>query len=203
MAVRIREIVTTNDARRRVMGAGPAALALTALALTGCFKSPSAAAATGPLEATDAEQRSAVSLLWSGAAAAILKPKDPTGTFNVPVTSGAGCSASGTGSYTGTLTGSNVGGAGVVNVNLSASLTKCALLDGTSISATGVTVTGTVAIAADTRATTVIRILAPNVTINDRTCSGGIDVTVRASAPNAPATASGTTCGMVRSLALP
>jgi hypothetical protein len=173
------------------------------LVLAGCFKTPSPAASTGPLEASDAEQRTAVSLMWSGAAAAILKPKDPTGTFNVPVTSGAGCSASGTGTYTGTLAGSNVGGAGAINVNMTASFAKCTLLDGNSITATSVTVSGTVAIAADTRASTVIRIQAPAVTVNDHTCSGGIDVTVRASAPSAPATASGTACGVIRTYVLP
>ena len=171
--------------------------------LAGCFKTPTAATVTGPVEASDAEQRAAVALFWSGAAAAINKPKDQTGTFNVAVTSGGGCTASGTGSFTGTLAGSNVGGAGVMNVSLTAAFAKCTLLDGNFITASGVTVSGTVAIAADARATTVMRMLAPSVTINDHTCTGGIDVTVRAVSPSSPATGSGTACGIIHTYAFP
>jgi len=172
------------------------------LLLAGCFKNPSAATPTGPSEATDSDQRAAVALFWSGAAAAINKPKDQTGAFNVAVTSGGGCTLSGTGSYTGTLAGSNVNGAGVMNVSLTASFVKCTLLDGNVISASSVTFTGTVAIAADARSTTQVRMVAPSLTINDRTCTGGVDVTVRAATPSSPATASGTACGVIHTYTL-
>jgi hypothetical protein len=195
MTVRTRGIATTNNVGRR-------AAALAMFVLAACFKSPSAAAPTGPSEATDADQRSAVALFWTGASAAISKPKDQTGTFNLPVTSTGGCTASGTGSYTGTLAGANVNGAGVMNVTLTASFVKCALLDGTTVTAPAVTFTGTVAIAADARSATQVRMQAPAVTINDRFCTGGIDVTVQAATPTSPATASGTACGVIHTYTL-
>ena len=178
------------------------AAAVGVLALAACFKQPTAAASTGPIEATDADQRTAVALFWSGASAAILKPKDQTGTFNVPVTSGAACGVSGTGTYTGALSGANVNGTGVMNVTLTAVFNRCTLFDGNVITSPSVTFTGTVAIASDLRSTTQVRMVATSLTVNDRVCAGGIDVTVNAASPSAVATGSGVACGAIRTYSL-
>ena len=166
------------------------------------MKSTAVDAPPGPGGATDADQRAAASLFWSGATAAILKPKDQTGQFNLTVSSGGGCSVRGTGTYTGTLSGANVNGNGVMNVALTAAFNQCTLFDGNVITAPVVTFTGTVAITSDARAATQVRVVATVLTVNGRACEGGIDITVLASSPSAPATGSGTACGVIRTYTL-
>ena len=145
--------------------------------------------------------------IWAGAQAAITARLEPlTGTFTLALNYAVVCPSGGQRSYQGTLTGTNTNGTGSAALALTGSLTKCAFGDTfktTTITASGVTITGTIAITNDAYAATSVHLVATGVTVNDVVCAGGIDMTLTALAPSSQATAAGTACGRTGSVPLP
>jgi len=145
--------------------------------------------------------------IWNGARAAITSPREPrTPSFTIPVNYTRNCPAGGQSSYQGTLTGTDTAGTGSATVALTAVLTNCAFDDRTrvtTVSATGVSIAGTIAITADTYGAINLRLIATSVTVNGKECTGGINMALQGSSPLAQPTASGTVCGRSGVVPLP
>ena len=145
--------------------------------------------------------------LWAGARTAIENKREPSaGTFNLPLSYQYPCTRGGKGGYQGTLAGTKTGGAGSGTLSLTGSLTECQFDDKAAIitiSASGLTVTGTIAIANDTWGAISIRMIAPTVTVNGKTCPGGVDVMLTGTSPFTPPISTGTACGRTGAVALP
>jgi hypothetical protein len=153
------------------------------------------------------ETYAALSLIWSGTREAITSKKEPVDqTFALSLNYALVCPSSGQRAYQGTLSGTNNAGTGSATLAMTASLTNCAVDDKvkiTTVTASGVTISGTIAIANDTYAATNLRLTSANVTVNGKACPGGIDVAIVASAPAAQSTSTGTACGRTGSVPLP
>ena len=145
--------------------------------------------------------------LWGGARSAITNKREPSdGTFNLPLTYQLPCTRGGQGAYQGTLSGTKAGGAGNGTLALTGTLTECRFDDRTTIttiSASGFTVTGTIAIANDTYGAISIKMIASTVTVNGVTCPGGINVMLTGASPSAPPISTGTACGRTGAVPLP
>jgi hypothetical protein len=145
--------------------------------------------------------------IWSGARATINAKKDPlTVTFNLPLSYNVACDAGGQRSYQGTLAGTDSSGSGSATLSMTATLTNCGFdnkVKITTITATGVLVTGTITITNDAYAATNLRMKGTNVTVNGVVCTGGVDVAIVATAPSAQVTSTGTACGRAGSVPLP
>ena len=145
--------------------------------------------------------------MWAGVPAAIQSKREPsTDTFNLALTFADPCSRSGTRSYQGTLAGTKSNGSGTATLNLTASLTACEFdntVSITKVTATGITVTGTIKILNDTWDAISLTMIATSVTVNDVLCPGGVNVMLTGTAPSAQPVSTGTSCGRVGAVNLP
>ena len=145
--------------------------------------------------------------LWGVARTAITSQKEPlTSPFSLPLVFSGTCPSGGQRAYQGTLAGTDSSGTGSATLTMTATLTLCAFDDGITIrkiTATGVSVSGTIAISGDTYGATNVHLTAANVTVNGTTCTGGMEMIVVASAPLNQATATGTACGRSGAVPLP
>ena len=145
--------------------------------------------------------------LWGGARSAIESKREPaTNTFNLPLSYQLPCTRGGQGGYQGTLAGTKAGGTGSGALALTATLTECQFDDRvtiTTISASGFTVTGTIGIANDTWGAISIKMKATTVTVNGKTCPGGVDVLLTGTSLAAPPISTGTACGRTGAVPLP
>ena len=148
-----------------------------------------------------------LALLWAGARTAIESKREPSAaTFNLALSSQLPCTRGGQGAYQGTLAGTRAGGAGSATLALTGTLTACQYDDKvtiTTVSASGLTVTGTIAIANDAWGAISLRMVATNVTVNGVVCPGGVDVMLTGTTPFVPPISTGTSCGRTGSVALP
>ena len=145
--------------------------------------------------------------LWAGARTAIESKREPsTDTFSLPLSYQLPCSRGGKGGYQGTLAGTKAGGTGSAALALTGTLTECQFDDKvaiTTISASGFTVTGTIGIANDTWGAISIRMIATTVSVNGKSCPGGVDVMLTGTSPFTPPISTGTACGRTGAVALP
>lgn len=145
--------------------------------------------------------------VWNAVPTMINAKKEPfTSPFSLALADSGACADGGQQSYTGTLAGTDSSGTGSAALSVVGTLTECVADDGTTIrtfTATGITAAGTITITGDAYAATNVRLTASGVTVNGTTCTGGIDVTIVASAPSSQATASGTACGRTGVVPLP
>lgn len=146
--------------------------------------------------------------LWSGVQSSIEREREPsTDTFSLALTYQLPCTRGGSGSYHGTLAGTKANGAGTANLNVTATLIECQFDDNartiTRISASGVVVSGTVAVESDSWGAINVHMLASTVTVNGVVCPGGVDVVLTGTAPSARPVSTGTACGRTGAVALP
>ncbi len=146
--------------------------------------------------------------LWGGARTAIQREREPsTGNFNLALSYQLPCTRGGQGNYQGTLTGAkSAGGTGTGTLALTGTIVACQFDDRgviSTISASGLNVTGTIAIANDTWGAINIRMIAPTVTVNGTACPGGVDVMLTGTSPAAQPISTGTACGRTGAVALP
>lgn len=148
-----------------------------------------------------------IGYLWSGARSAILNKREPsTDSFSLPLSYQLPCTRGGSGSFQGTLSGTKTAGRGTATLALTATLSACQFDEITvvrTVSASGVTVNGTINIVNDTWAAINVRLLAPTVTINGVSCPGGIDVMITGTSPSSQPVSTGTACGRTGAVALP
>ena len=148
-----------------------------------------------------------IGYLWGGARSAILNKREPsTDSFNLPLSYQLPCARGGSGLFQGTLSGTKTAGRGTGTLTMTATISACQFDDITvvrTVTATGVTVNGTVGIVNDTWDAIRIRLLAPTVTINGVSCPGGIDVMITGTSPSSQPTSTGTACGRVGAVSLP
>ena len=144
--------------------------------------------------------------MWSGVPAAVQAKREPsTATFNLALSYQDPCSPTGQRAYQGTIAGTKSGGAGTATLTMTATLTACEFDNSgtiTKITATGVTVTGTVGITNDTWSDINLRMVATNVTVNGTLCPGGVDVMLTGTSPT-QAISTGTVCGRTGAVPLP
>ncbi len=161
------------------------------------------AAATAGVSNADAV--ATLSYIWSGARDAINGAKEsPKASFNIPVSLSGECPGGGSRNYSGTISGTNVGGSGTATVHITAALNKCGYDQTTTITtidAPAVTVTGTIAIVSDAYGASTLTLTVPALTVNSVSCTGGIAMSLVATSPSSQPTATGTICG--RSGAIP
>ena len=175
-----------------------------ALILSACV---GGADTTGVSPITSDDAVATLGYLWSGAQAAIVNKKEPaTDTFNLALSYKLACPRSGQRSYQGTLIGTKTGGTGTATLNMTATLTGCQFNGNntvTDITASGVTLTGTIGIANDAFSTTNLQMLATSLTVNGTTCPGGVNVQLTGASPSAQITSTGTACARNGSVPLP
>ena len=145
--------------------------------------------------------------LWGGARTAIGSKREPSASpFNLALSYQLPCTRGGQGGYQGTLAGTKSGGTGRATLSLTATLTACQFDDNvtiTTITASGVTITGTIDIANDTWDAINLRMIATTVTVNGKACPGGVDVRLTGTSPSAQPISTGTACGRTGAVALP
>ncbi len=145
--------------------------------------------------------------IWAGVPAAIGSKREPsTDTFNLALSFTNPCSPSGTRSYQGTLAGTKSNGTGSATLNLTATLSACQFDNTTSVTtvtASGMTVTGTINIVNDAWSAINLRMIATSVTVNNVFCPGGVNVMLTGPAPSAQPVSTGTSCGRVGAVNLP
>lgn len=148
-----------------------------------------------------------IGYLWGGVRSAISSKREPdVGPFSLALSFKLPCTRGGQGSYQGTLTGTKTATGGSGTLSITASLAACQFDDRsviTTISASGVTAIGTIAIVNDTWGDINIHMVAPSVTVNGVACPGGVDVQLTGTTPSAPPTSTGTSCGRTGAVALP
>lgn len=148
-----------------------------------------------------------IGYLWGGVRSAIGSKREPdVGPFNLALSAQLPCTRGGQGSYQGTLTGTKTGTGGGGTLSMTGSLAACqfdATVVITTISASGVTAIGTIAIVNDTWGDINIHIVAPSVTVNGVACPGGVDVQITGTTPSGPATSTGAACGRTGAVLLP
>lgn len=145
--------------------------------------------------------------LWGGAQGAIQREREPSASpFSLPLSYQLPCTRGGSGSYQGTLAGTKSAGTGSASLAVTGTLAACQFdntVRVTMISSSGVSVTGTIAITADTWGAVNLHMVAPSVTVNGVACPGGVDVTLTGPSPSAQLTSSGTACGRSGDVLLP
>lgn len=148
-----------------------------------------------------------IGYLWSGARSAILREREPaTSPFSLALSFSVPCTRGGTGSYQGTLAGTKTSGVGSAQLAVTGKLSNCQFDDITTVrivAAPTITVSGSVAVAADTWSSINIHLVASTVTINGVSCPGGIDVIIAGASPSSQATSTGTACGRTGAVPLP
>jgi hypothetical protein len=148
-----------------------------------------------------------IGYLWAGARSAILNKREPsTDSFNLPLSYQLPCTRGGSGSFQGTLSGTKTAGRGTATLAMTATLSACQFDDITvvrTVSASGVTVNGTINIMNDVWDAISIRLIAPTVTINGVSCPGGIDVMITGTSPSSQPVSTGTACGRTGAVPLP
>ncbi len=156
---------------------------------------------------SNADTYATIGYLWGGARSAILNKREPsTDTFSLPLSYQLPCTPGGSGSYQGTLAGTKSAGRGSSTLSVTATLASCQFDDITTIrtvSASGVSVTGTIGIVNDTWDAINIHLVATTVTVNGISCPGGVDVMITGPAPSAQPVSTGTACGRTGAVALP
>jgi uncharacterized protein YceK len=181
------------------------ALALV-IALGGCSSVPTIDTSSASPISND-DTYATLSYLWVGVRTAIEARREPsTDTFNLPLSYQFPCTRGGQGAYQGTLAGTKSGGTGNGTLSLTGTVTACALDDNvkiTTISASGLTVTGTIAITSDTWGAMSINIVAPTITVNGTNCPGGANVMLTGTTPFQQPISTGTICGRTGAVALP
>lgn len=162
---------------------------------------------TGVAPISNDDTYATLGYLWSGVRSAIERQREPsTDTFSLPLSFQVACAGGGSGSYQGTLAGTRANGAGTANLNVTATLTDCRFSDTravTTITASGVAVTGTIAIVNDAWDAINLHMIATTVTVNGVSCPGGIDVMLTGTSPSARPVSTGTACGRTGAVALP
>ena len=145
--------------------------------------------------------------LWAGARTAIESKREPsTNAFNLQLSHQLACSRGGQGAYQGTLAGNKNGGTGSAVLALTATLADCQFdnkVSVTTISATGLTVTGTIAVTNDVWGEINLRMVATTVSVNGKVCPGGVDVLITGTSPSSRPISTGTACGRTGAVALP
>lgn len=182
------------------------AVALLVLVLTGCAKVGGIdASLVSPI--TNDVAYATLGYMWSGVRGAIAAKREPSAdTFSLPLSYQLLCTRGGQGSYQGTLTGTKSGGNGTATLSLTGTLSGCQFDDKvtvTSITASGVTITGSVAIANDTWGAINIHMVATSVTVNGIACPGGVDVIITGTSPSSQPTSTGVACGRSGAVPLP
>lgn len=176
-----------------------------ALVLTGCGAGGIDTSLSSPISNNDTY--ATIGYLWSGARSAILNKREPsTDTFNLPLSFQLPCTRGGSGSFQGTISGTKTAGRGTATLAMTATLSACQFDDITvvrTVSASGVTVNGSIAIVNDTWDAINVHMNAPVVTVNGIACPGGIDVTITGTAPSAQPVSTGTACGRTGAVPLP
>ena len=144
--------------------------------------------------------------LWSGVQSSIQRQREPaTDTFSLPLSFQLPCTR-GSGAYQGTLAGTKTNGAGTATLNVTATLAECEFVDTrtvTRVSASGIVVTGTVAIVNDAWDAINLHMVAATVAVNGVACPGGVDVRLTGTSPSARPVSTGTACGRTGAVALP
>jgi len=193
---------TSGSMSSRLAGALLAAV----VGLAGCSK-VGGIDTTGISPISNDDAVATLSYVWNGARDAIAGAQEsPKSTFSIPVKLQGACSGGGTRNYNGTISGTNVNGAGTANVNITATLAKCGYDRTTTITvidAATVTFTGTIAVSSDAYAATSITLTAATVTVNGTSCPGGISMVLNAATPGASPVASGDICGRSGSIVVP
>ena len=148
-----------------------------------------------------------IGYLWAGARSSILNKREPsTDSFNLPLSYQLPCTRGGSGSYQGSVSGTKTAGRGTATLAMTATLSACQFDDITVVrvvSASGVTVNGTIGIVNDTWDAISIRLVAPIVTINGVSCPGGVDVMITGTSPSSQPVSTGTACGRTGAVPLP
>ena len=175
------------------------------MGLVGCGAAGIDTTLSSPISNNDAY--ATIGYLLSGARSAILNKREPsTDSFLLPLRFHLPCTRGGSGSFKGTISGTKTAGRGTATVAMTATLSACQFDDISvvrTVSASGVTVSGSVAILNDTWDATNIHLVAQSVTVNGITCPGGIDVTITGTAPSAQPVSTGTACGRTGAVPLP
>ena len=194
---------------RKVMGIASkgyhaARALLLAVSLSGCVGGIDA---TGVSPISNDETFATLGYMWGGVRSAIANKREPfDGMFTLPLSYQLPCTRGGQGAYQGTLAGTKTGGAGSAALAMTAALSACQFDENvkiTTLSASGFTVTGTVAIANDAWGAISIRMIATSVTVNGKVCPGGVDVMLTGTTPFVPPISTGTACGRTGAVALP
>ncbi|MEP6990109.1 MAG: hypothetical protein ABJA80_04195 [bacterium] len=156
---------------------------------------------------SNADTYATIGYLWGGARSAILNKREPsTDTFSLPLSYQLPCTPGGSGSYQGSLAGTKSAGRGSGTLSMTGTLAACQFDDVTTIrtvSASGVTVTGTIGIVNDAWDAINIHLVATTVTVNGISCPGGVDVMITGPSPSAQPVSTGTACGRTGAVALP
>ena len=173
--------------------------------LAGCGAAGIDTSLTSPISNSDAY--ATLGYLWSGARSAILNKREPsTDSFNLPLSFQLPCTRGGSGSFQGTISGTKTAGRGTATLAMTGTLSACQFDDITvvrTVSASGITVSGSVAIVNDAWDAINVHLVAQSVTVNGITCPGGIDVTITGTAPSAQPVSTGTACGRTGAVSLP
>ena len=182
----------------------PLALAL-AVALAACGVGGIDSTQVSPISNDDTFYT--LGYLWSGARSAIEGRLEPTtDTFNLALSFKLACPRSGQRSYQGTLAGTKTGGAGTATLSMTATLTACQFNDNktiTEITASAVSLSGTIGIANDAWGAINLKMVAASVLVNGTTCPGGVDVVLTGAAPASLITSTGAACGRTGVVPLP
>lgn len=172
-----------------------------------------AACGVGGIDASDVSPISnddayaTLSYLWAGARSAIEREREPSaGSFNLPLSYQFPCARGGQGAVQGTLSGTKTPtGTGSGTLAMTGTLASCGFDQTTvnTISASGLTINGSINIANDTWGAISVRMVAPTVVINGVSCPGGVDVTITGTAPSSQPVSTGTVCGRTGAVQLP
>ncbi|MCX5767895.1 MAG: hypothetical protein NTZ43_11815 [Gemmatimonadetes bacterium] len=182
------------------------AVAVLVFALAACSKVGGIDASLASPISNDATYAT-LGYMWSGVRAAIAAKREPsTDTFSLPLSYQVLCTRGGSGSYQGTLAGSKTAGNGTATLTMTGSLAGCQFDDKvtvTEITASGISITGSVAIANDTWGAINLHMVATSVTVNGIACPGGVDVIISGTSPSAQPTSTGVACGRSGAVPLP
>ena len=193
--------MTTSAARTRLVSVFLVALSLGACSTVGGIDN----SLSSPISNDDTY--ATLGYLWGGARTAILNKREPsTDTFSLPLSYQLPCTRGGQGSYQGTLAGTKTAGKGSGTLSMTATLNACQFDDGKvirTISASLVTLTGTVAIVSDTWDAISIRLVSSAVFVNGVACPGGVDVMITGTTPGGQSVSTGTACGRTGAVVLP
>jgi hypothetical protein len=197
-------MIASRHALRSIASGSPARSLALLLLLAACGVDGIDASAVAPISNDDTY--ATLGYLWSGVQSSIQREREPsTDTFSLPLSYQLPCTR-GSGAYQGTLAGTKANGSGNATLSLTATLAECEFVDTrsvTRISASGVLVTGTVAIVNDAWDAINLHMVATTVTVNGVACPGGVDVILTGTSPSARPVSTGTACGRTGAVALP
>lgn len=197
--------LTTCGIRRAIRGRRGArwTVALVVL-LSGCVKGISSAPADS---VSNDEALATLGYLWSGVRSAIEAKREPsTASFSLPLAIAIPCTRGGQGSYQGTLAGTKANGSGSATLAMTGSLAACQFDDKvtvTELSTSNLIVSGTIAIVNDLWGAMNVHMVAVSVTVNGKTCPGGVDVVLTGTSPSAVPISTGSVCGRTGAVPVP